>query len=267
MSGVHELTTRAGGAAATPLVKRYAGYREHDPGSERREVAGAGIALVLAFGDPITVRYDGSDVGSAFGAFVVGTHMRPALTSSRGHQQGVEVNLTPAGAFALLGGELEALTDVVTPIDAVLGRDGEELVERLADAPSWTARFELLDHEVGQHREGAAMAREVEWLWHQLAACHGATRVDQLIDETGWSRRHLTRRFRQQIGLPPKACARLLRFEHAVELLGAPGASLASVASEAGYYDQAHLNRDFREFAGCTPTEVRFVQDAMAEAS
>ena len=267
MSGVHELTTRAGRAAATPLVKRYAGYREHDPGSERREVAGAGIALVLAFGDPITVRYDGSDVGSAFGAFVVGNHLRPALTSSRGHQQGVEVNLTPAGAFALLGGALEALTDVVTPIDAVLGREGEELVERLADAPSWTARFDLLDHEVGQHRERAAMAREVEWLWHQLVACHGDTRVEQLIDETGWSRRHLTRRFRQQIGLPPKACARLLRFEHAVDLLGEPGASLSAVAGAAGYYDQAHLNREFREFAGCTPTEVRFVQDTMAEAS
>jgi AraC-like DNA-binding protein len=70
-----------------------------------------------------------------------------------------------------------------------------------------------------------------------------------------------------QVGLAPKACARLLRFEHAVELLGAPGASPSSVAAEAGYYDQAHLDRDCRQFAGCTPTEVRSVQDPIAEAS
>ena len=67
--------------------------------------------------------------------------------------------------------------------------------------------------------------------WSPATATPGSS---QLIDETGWSRRHLTRRFRQQIGLPPKACARLLRFEHAVDLLGAPGASLASVAVRGG---------------------------------
>ena len=93
------------------------------------------------------------------------------------------------------------------------------------------------------------------------------------MDETGWSRRHVTECFRRQLGITPKAYARLLRFGHATALLmeTAPGRSLADVATEAGYYDQSHLTRDFTALAGPTPgnyaadaepvPEVRFVQD------
>ena len=94
------------------------------------------------------------------------------------------------------------------------------------------------------------------------------------MDETGWSRRHVTERFRRQLGVSPKAYARLLRFEHASALLNEKprGRTLADVAMEAGYYDQSHLTRDFVALAGMTPgavaadagaaPEVRFVQDA-----
>jgi transcriptional regulator GlxA family with amidase domain len=92
------------------------------------------------------------------------------------------------------------------------------------------------------------------------------------MDETGWSRRHVTERFRRQLGISPKAYARLLRFQHATGLLASaqPRRSLTGVAMEAGYYDQSHLTRDFGALAGITPAtfaaaatapEVRFVQD------
>jgi transcriptional regulator GlxA family with amidase domain len=65
----------------------------------------------------------------------------------------------------------------------------------------------------------------------------------------------LIARFRDQIGLPPKLLARVIRFDRAVRVLRAPGStSLAAVAFDCGYADQAHLNRDFREFAGTSPT-------------
>jgi transcriptional regulator GlxA family with amidase domain len=76
--------------------------------------------------------------------------------------------------------------------------------------------------------------------------------------------------------MPPKTLARVLRFERVSRLLReAPDPRLAEVAFDCGYYDQAHLNRDFREFAGTTPGEylasrlpdgagVKSVQDAAA---
>ena len=82
-----------------------------------------------------------------------------------------------------------------------------------------------------------------------------------LCEELGWSRRRLVARFREEIGLPPKAVARLFRFEHALELADG-GAGWAEVAVAAGYYDQAHLINEFRSITGITPRQyVTNLQD------
>jgi AraC-like DNA-binding protein len=87
-----------------------------------------------------------------------------------------------------------------------------------------------------------------------LELSDGAVPIGELAAELGWSRRHLAVRFREELGMAPKALARLLRFERAVKRLRA-GDELADLALDAGYYDQAHFNRDFRAFAGTTPTQ------------
>jgi AraC-like DNA-binding protein len=193
------------------------------------------------------------------------------MTGVSGHQLGVQVELSPAGALALLG-DVEAYNDTVVPLDDALGRQGTRLVEQLADAPSWGARLDVLDVSFAA-AELPALAPEVVWLRKQLVASQGQARVEPLMDETGWSRRHVTNTFRRQLGIAPKAYARLLRFQHATGLLmeRPPSRSLADIAMAAGYYDQSHLSRDFAAFAGMTPgsyaadadavPEVRFVQD------
>ena len=70
----------------------------------------------------------------------------------------------------------------------------------------------------------------------------------------GCSRRHLAAQFREHVGLPPKLLARILRFDRVIALLRhAEPERWAEVAYDCGYYDQAHFNRDFRQFAGSTP--------------
>jgi AraC-like DNA-binding protein len=150
------------------------------------------------------------------------------------------------------------MLDLVVPLEDVLGRRGEELTARVSDARDWVERFAVLEGLLASLvDDGPQPAPEVAWLCNQLAAGGGNARVTKLADEVGWSRRHLEVRFRQQVGVAPKTYARLVRFRRAVLQLTDHGskASLARVALECGYYDQAHFNRDFRVFAGCTPAQ------------
>ena len=271
--GVHDWAQRAVDPGSAGAARGYVGYEEWTGGGFlRREVARCGVALILAFGDELDVH--GGEVGpepQRLRAFVVGNQSSPSVTGVSGHQLGVQVELTAAGALALLG-EVEDYNDAVVPLEQALGHVGTRLVERLADAPTWDDRLDVLDASFARH-ELPVLAPEVVWLRRQLVLSQGRTRVEPLMDETGWSRRHVTECFRRQLGITPKAYARLLRFGHATALLmeTAPGRSLADVATEAGYYDQSHLTRDFTALSGTTPgnyaadaepvPEVRFVQD------
>ncbi|MEO5874340.1 MAG: helix-turn-helix domain-containing protein, partial [Streptosporangiaceae bacterium] len=91
--------------------------------------------------------------------------------------------------------------------------------------------------------------------WGRLLQSHGGISVAALALETGWSERRLSGRFRAEIGLPPKAAARVVRFDRARRLGAARPRLLADLAAEAGYFDQAHLAREFRALAGCPPSQ------------
>jgi AraC-like DNA-binding protein len=272
--GVHDWARRAADGSCAGMVREYVGYEEWTSGDFlRREVARCGVALILGFGDAMDV-FDG-EIGPGvrrLRAFVVGNQTRSSMTGLAGHQLGVQVEMTAAGALALLG-DVEAYTDGVVSLDDALGAEGARLLEQLADAPSWEQRLSLLDRSFAAC-EVPTVSPEVRWLRRELAESMGRARVEPLMDETGWSRRHVTERFRRQLGITPKAYARLLRFQHATALLMEQPTSrtVADVAMEAGYYDQSHLARDFAALAGMTPTtyaanaevgpEIRFVQDA-----
>jgi AraC-like DNA-binding protein len=101
--------------------------------------------------------------------------------------------------------------------------------------------------------DARAPSSDVAWAWGALERSHGKAPIGWICDRLGRSRRHLAVQFRDQVGLPPKIVARILRFDRAVSMLARPHANLVDVAFECGYYDQAHLSRDFRSFAGKPP--------------
>lgn len=150
-----------------------------------------------------------------------------------------------------------ARVEAATPDIPVIVSLGPGLAERLQDAPSWDARFELLDRLLARRIEAAqAPPPSVVWAWTRLTASHGRMAVGSLAAEIGCSPRYLTLQFREHLGMPPKALARVLRFRHALDRLeNDDGVRFAEIAESSGYYDQAHLNRDFRAFAGAPPTD------------
>lgn len=275
--GVHDWAQRGSAGPAGQIVRHYVGYEEWTNAPfVRRETARCGAALIFGFGDPLDVYENGDETCTSsrrLRAFVIGNQTAFSLTGVGGHQLGVQIELTPAGALHLFGDALQELSDAAVPLGEVLGTPAERLVERVADAATWDARLDALDAALSPSDSVPNLSPEVLWLQRQLTSSHGHARVEQLMDQTGWSRRHVSQRFRRQLGVSPKAYARLLRFERATSLLSRPDhrRTLADIATEAGYYDQSHFTRDFTALTGSTPgayvadlsvgPEVRFVQD------
>lgn len=241
------------------LVRGYQGFRETNP-LRRREVPSRDVTLILDLGqgwrlfDPA----DPSGQAKRFGSFLAGLDDRPWTVKHDGDARCLQVDLTPVGARALLGVPMHELARRVVALEDLLGREATSLLERLHAAPSWEARFDLLDVALAARLARAAAPRpDVVRAWRRLEETHGCLTISALADELGCTRRHLAARFRDDVGLSPKTLARVLRFRRAVDLLeGDQPVHLAEVAASCGYFDQPHFNRDFGAFAGVTPTEL-----------
>jgi len=98
---------------------------------------------------------------------------------------------------------------------------------------------------------------EVLWFLDRIHEREGRVRVSELQQRVGLHRATFTSRFQEQVGVTPKRFARIARFRKALELVRTRDLPLVEVALSAGYYDQPHLNREFREMAGFAPTEYR----------
>jgi AraC-like DNA-binding protein len=243
----------------SPLVTGYTGYRIDGarPGVHRGLPSRHLTFIVTLDGTvDLATMPDPAQPPASFTTLVGGLHAAPALISHDGHQHGIQLHLTPLGARLLLGLPAGELANTVVELGTLVGPVAGGLVERLRSASTWTDRFLELDAvltRIARQRDGPAP--ELRWAWQRLTASHGRVAVATLASEVGWSRRHLGARFQREFGLTPKVAGRVMRFEVAHRLLRAPHRpGLADVAIHAGFYDQAHLHREWRELAGCTPS-------------
>lgn len=186
---------------------------------------------------------------------VVGIGHVPFRTVGRGVEC-VELRMSPFTAFTLLGGLRPDLNGTVVGLTDLWGPCAAILVEQLASRTNWNERFAALETVLAARlASGPAPDPEVRGAWAQILASGGTTRIDRLAAEYGWSRKRLWARFTTQIGVTPKRAAMLVRFDRAARRLET-GEKPCETAVACGYADQAHLHRDVRDFADCTPGEL-----------
>ena len=222
--------------------------------SSLREVPFPGVPLILNLGTTWEIEDPGTRPERR-DSFVAGMHAAPTIVRSASSWACIELRLTPLGAHRFLGLPMHELANRTVELEDLLPRAGE-LTTRLREAHSWAERFDLVEEFLARRlADSLPPSPGVEWSWHRLRRTDGRASISELAAELGWSHRRLIARFREQIGLAPKTVARVLRFDRAVAALGSSASrGLAAIAIDCGYFDQAHLNRDFRELAGTTPT-------------
>ncbi|MGP3685997.1 helix-turn-helix domain-containing protein [Streptomyces sp. IBSNAI002] len=257
-AGTWEFTERLPHPALRPGVLAYRGFRLSLGRPRRRlEIPCAAVTVVLNLGQrPLRVRSatTGQTLVHSAAPLVSGLVSRPTLGEHGGELHGVEVTLRPWAAFRLFGVEMHELGNTVNETSALAGHRYEDLCDVLAGTPAWQDRFRILDAALRLWiQAGPAPCGRTVWAWNRLERSGGTVPVHTLAAEASWSERQLERRFREQIGLPPRTAARVLRIRRALGSLSA-GMRPSEAAALAGFYDQAHLNRDFKAMTAHSPS-------------
>lgn len=196
-------------------------------------------------------------------SFAAGLIAGPVRTRATDPVRLVQLSLDPLATVAVFGVPAGELAAGAVALEDLLGSDGPALLERIHDAgpgggvavaEAWI-RSRLREAE--RERWSRAVPADVCRASALLRAGGGATRVAEVAGQLGCSRRHLSRRFVEFVGVGPSEFNRLVRFERASTALRQdPAQSLGALAHAAGFADQPHMNREFRAFADASPGAV-----------
>jgi methylphosphotriester-DNA--protein-cysteine methyltransferase len=114
--------------------------------------------------------------------------------------------------------------------------------------------IDVLQRFLVQRLERAILHPTVAAALHEIERRHGCVRVDELAARCRVSTRQLHRLMRAWVGYGAKCYANVIRFQATLhEMEDAPSRTAAALASEKGFFDQAHLALDLGRFAGATP--------------
>lgn len=198
-------------------------------------------------------------------AIVAGTLRTAIDLEPTGATGFISARFEPHGATGLFHDSALEFTDRMVDLESIVPGEGEQLTERIRTAATASERVAHLCRFLERRILARTSARRstrrraldpaVAYAIRILDESGGNTPLAKVAETLGTSRRTLERRFAEAVGLSPKGYARIIRLQTAVRTIESdPSISLAEAALAAGYYDQAHFNRDFRAIAGQSPT-------------
>jgi AraC-like DNA-binding protein len=222
------------------------------------------LTFIVTLDTPVVIAEKGDDRG--LDVVVAGLSTEVEMVKMPERQSGLQAAVHPLAARRLFGMPAGEIARMSLEGEDVLGRTAPRLRERLAEAWGWDERFAIFAAEMELERGADAPPpgsvrgprAEVVEAWSILTATRGRIRIGDLAEQVFLSRRRLSTLFVAELGITPKEAARTMRFTHAVSRIGhgvrGGGLDLAALAAECGFADQSHLDREFRAFAGTSPT-------------
>jgi AraC-like DNA-binding protein len=223
------------------------------------------VELIFNFGSPY-VLLTTTPPSSLPAAIIVGFQSKTIPILLHGSIKVVAARLFAWGALALLQDNVNFLNNSVT----ALGAEFNSLVQALKSHVT-QGQYEEAVENLEDFLIKRALVRTYDLKLIQTAAkmlhhTKGQHRIAELADYCQVSARQLEREFKYATGTSPKGFARTLRFHEAQRrLMFDPDADLTGLAYDCGYFDQAHFIKDFKAFAGKTPSEYAQQMQKMQE--
>jgi AraC-like DNA-binding protein len=166
------------------------------------------------------------------------------------------------GGFAVFAGDaVDLFSNRIVSLEDVWGAPVRMLRDRLREIQGTHQRIRCLEEFLLQRLAERASRRSlprpgiVEFALSRFESAPGVATVREVARSTGWSERHFSQVFREEVGLSPKVWCRIQRFQRTVQRLHA-GVDIpwAELALDCGYYDQSHFANEFRAFSGIDAT-------------
>lgn len=237
-------------------------YWEGAPGPHRQErlLPQAQAAMILNLReDPIAIYEDEAGIRSHGTAVFSGARSNCFTIDCDQQERVVGVQFAPGGAFPFFPMPISELEDASFDMADLWGREAAWVRERVLAAKTPRAMLHVLGACLEERlqlpeRNALRLHPAVVYTANELDICHGPARVHAVIEKVGMSQRRVAQLFHEQVGVSPKTFHRVRRFQHTLQRLrGVMQVNWADLAIDCGYYDQAHLNHDFRQIAGMTP--------------
>ena len=253
-----EVQSTAPAHALRPFIRAYV-QREARLGQQELVepvVARLGVMLEFEFAGAYEVRnYITETLEEPNAVSVIGPQAwRRSRLIIRGHIESLVIMFQPCGFHALFGIPTALLSNAGTDGHSLLGPRVSRLHQHLGNLPSFSARAKALDAYFLPQLAKVPFEDPVVHALQLLSQRGAETRVADVARHMGVSLRQLERRSLAYAGVPPKTLARISRFSHALQLKTGERLNWTEIAHVAGYHDQMHMIRDFRELAGEAPT-------------
>src|SRR5215469_12495201 len=258
--GRWETASRGSHPQLRDYVIGYVGLKSTMRLTRERHLPSGEAALVVNLGTPHEVIGRVSQTRTMkFGGFAaMGVHDQPFVTMSAGAKHVLVVRLTPPGARVLFKVAMDELLNRWVDLAEIERPWAQRIEGQLRDYERWDDLFQLMDSVIAERVAAASVSARVSWAWGQLSRRAGFDTVSSLADHLDWSHKRLLAEFREHVGVLPKATAEIVRFNRALRLLrNGNRINWASVAQDCGYYDQAHMIREFKSLSGGTPNEIK----------
>ena len=208
--------------------------------------------------DPVQVKKQTGGFVTKARSIIIGPQLTPVTLDLGLDHQAVIVNLKPAGMYRLLGIPMAELVDCDYDARLVMGREIDELLDRLQEGRTDQARNDITQRyllgKLGQLKPllpfDLAMLQQVH--------ASGNLPIERVAAQACLSVRQFERKSYERLGLSPKVYSRMIRFSHAYKYKEtAPHTSWTEIAYRCGYFDQMHFIRDFKFFAGVAPSMLK----------
>lgn len=238
----------------TPYIKQYWALRTDGKSGPQRIIPSGNIQLVFYRGARVWL----PSGGLCRQGVVCGHKTGFSDMMLTGPLELIAVVFRPFGARLFFDRPMDEFAGEVVPLDAVGDKDLAGLEVQMMDAVGVEDQVALLEKFLLSRMDFADIftAKRLSGAIEEIERNCGELRVSQLAAGACLGERQFRRVFSENIGISPKNFIRTVRLQRALSVLGAaPGMAFTDLAYRCGYYDQAHLTAEFKEFSGYSPRQ------------